>query len=91
MIESPVLEAFVNKAVNKAVTEAVTLTERTTAIKNEQEGILLVLGARLGDIPQAVLAEVQAVQALEHLRELHRLAATCPDYAAFRARLAAQR
>jgi hypothetical protein len=51
--------------------------------------ILQILEKRFGAVPEALAAQVRAVQALERLNELPSHAAVCPDLEAFRARLPA--
>ncbi len=50
--------------------------------------ILQNLTRRFGPVPEAVAAQVRAVQTLDRLNDLHGHAADCPDLDAFRVRLA---
>jgi hypothetical protein len=69
MIESPVLIELLEE------------TERVT----RQFGILMVVEARFGDLPDDMAGQVLSIESLDHLKDLVRQAATCPDLDTFRA------
>lgn len=73
MIESPLLQQFEAE-----------ITAKTTA-KAKHEDIVEVLQARFGDLPSDLSGQVKLIQDLDRLQELLRLAARCPDLAAFEA------
>lgn len=53
------------------------------------EYILAALEARFGTFPDDVKAGVETIRSIAKLNHLHRVAATCPDLAAFAAELSA--
>jgi hypothetical protein len=71
MIESPLIDRIVTRAVVKA----------------SQEYILKALQGRFGTIPEDLAGAVRCVQDGDRLDDLHDFAVVCPDVAAFRARL----
>jgi hypothetical protein len=73
MIESPVLIDLLN--------------ERERDVLHRM--ILQNLEARFGTVPDALAAQVRAVQEPNRLHDLHRQAAVCDNLDAFRARLTA--
>jgi hypothetical protein len=72
MIESPVLIELLDER------------ERDTLHRDVVEN----LEARFGSVSPELTAQVRTLTSLDRLRELHRLAVTCPDLNAFRAALA---
>jgi hypothetical protein len=57
---------------------------RETARKTAQQDIVTFLEARFGDVPGDVVEGIESLDDQTQLRGLVRLAASCPDLAAFR-------
>jgi hypothetical protein len=57
---------------------------RETARETAQQDIVTVLEARFGDVPRDVAEGIESIDDHAQLRDLVRLAASCPDLAAFR-------
>jgi hypothetical protein len=57
---------------------------RETARKTAQQDVATVLEARFGDVPGDVVEGIESIDDETQLRSLVRLAASCPDLAAFR-------
>jgi hypothetical protein len=57
---------------------------RETARETAQQDIVTVLEARFGDVPRDVAEGIESIDDHAQLRYLVRLAASCPDLAAFR-------
>ena len=71
MIESPVLQEFLQEAV----------------VERDRKDILRFLAERFGPLPQEIASALQRIQDESRLQELIDCAATCPDLDAFRTRL----
>lgn len=96
MIESPVLDLLIEHALKKerAKAEATLQQERekVQSLQREREEsrvtmLIAVLEARFGSVPPELQSELRQTRDAELLEPLVRLAATCPDLAAFSAGL----
>ena len=85
MLEIPFLDEIVMEKTREVVREAVDETARETARETAQQYIITVLEARFGDVPRDVPEGIEAIDDHAQLKALVRLAASCPDLAAFRA------
>jgi hypothetical protein len=57
---------------------------RETARETAQQNIVTFLSARFGDVPPDVIEGIESIDDQTELRDLVRLAASCPDLATFR-------
>ena len=76
MLEIPFLDEIVMEKTRE--------TARRTARETAQQDIVTVLEARFGDVPGDVVEGIESIDDHAQLRGLVRLAASCPDLAAFR-------
>jgi hypothetical protein len=76
MLEIPFLDEIVMEKTRE--------TARQTARETAQQDIITFLEARFGDVPSDVVEGIESIDDHAQLRGLVRLAASCPDLAAFR-------
>ena len=81
MLEIP----FLDEIVMEKTREVVRKTARETARETAQQDIITFLEARFGDVPRDVAEGIESIDDHAQLRDLVRLAASCPELAAFRA------
>jgi hypothetical protein len=76
MLEIPFLDEIVMEKTRE--------TARVTARETARQAVVTVLEARFGDVPRDVVEGIESIDDQTQLRGLVRLAASCPDLAAFR-------
>jgi hypothetical protein len=76
MLEIPFLDEIVMEKTRE--------TARKTACETSQQNIVTFLSARFGDVPPDVIEGIESIDDQTELRDLVRLAASCPDLATFR-------
>ena len=75
-LEIPHLDEIVMEKSREAAREA--------ARENAHQNIAAFLETRFGDVPRDLVGAIESVVDEKHLKDLVRLAAACPDLAAFR-------